>query len=204
MTNGLFNFFNDFNKLFYWLLLLTSWFLTADIVGLFFLKKSLEEIFTVIRISDLLIIFIFHIVFILTSLIIYKLLRFARLFTPKVFIKGDDIDFQKGNYTYSEILNNAVKTNNQTMYNYYKDSKNENNNRKNQKYLCFATILLLILAVSIKDSYVRLAFENYNDDSLLRRIVISIIITFDLLGLLVIFHEHNDSDYTDIKKEEQG
>lgn len=204
MTNGLFNFFNDFSKLFYWLLLLTSWFLTADIVGLFFLKKSLEEIFTVIRISDLLIIFIFHIVFILTSLIIYKLLGFARLFTPKIFIKGDDIDFQKENYRYSEILNNAVKTNNQTMYNYYKDSKNENNNRKNQKYLCFATILLLILAVSLKDSYVRLAFENYNDDSLLRRIVISIIITFDLLGLLVMFHENNDSDYTDIKKEEQG
>ena len=126
----------------------------------------------------------------------------ARLAIPNIFIKDNTIDFQKGNYRYSEILNKAVRTNNQTMYNYYRDSKNENNNRKNQKYLCFATILLLILAISLKDSYVRSTFENYNDDSWLIRIIISIIITFDLLGLLVIFHENTDSDYTDIEKEQ--
>ena len=202
MINGLFNFFNDFSKLFYWLLLLTSWFLSADIVGIFFLKKSLEEIFTVIKINDIIVIFIFHTVFILTSLIIYKFLGLARLAIPSALIKESNIDFQKKSYRYSEILNKAVITNNQTMYNYYKDSKNENNNRKNQKYLCFATILLLILAISLEGSYVRLAFENYNDDSWLRRIIITIIIIFDLLGLLVIFHENTDSDYTDIEKEE--
>ncbi|KAB1230822.1 hypothetical protein [Chryseobacterium viscerum] len=202
MINGLYNFFNDFSKLFYWLLLLTSWFLSADIVGVFFLKKSLEEIFSVIQISDIIMIFIFHTLFILTSLIIYKSLGLVRLAMPNVFIKDNNIDFQKGNYRYSEILNKAVRTNNQTMYNYYKDSKNENTSLKNQKYLCFATILLLILAVSLEDSYVRLAFENYNDDSWLKRIIISIIIIFDLLGLLVIFHENTDSDYTDIQKEE--
>lgn len=202
MINGLYNFFNDFSKLFYWLLLLTSWFLSADIVGVFFLKKSLEEIFFVIQISDIIMIFIFHTLFILTSLIIYKSLGLVRLAMPNVFIKDNNIDFQKGNYRYSEILNKAVRNNNQTMYNYYKDSKNENTSVKNQKYLCFATILLLILAVSLEDSYVRLAFENYNDDSWLKRIIISIIIIFDLLGLLVIFHENTDSDYTDIQKEE--
>lgn len=202
MINGLFNFFSDYNKLFYWLLLLTSWFLSADIIAVLFLSKSVEEIFTMNNISDILVVFIFHTLFILTSLIIYKVLGLAKLAIPNALVKDHNFDYQKGNYKYSEILNKAVKTNNQTMYNYYKDSKNENNSRKNQKYLCFATILLLILTISLKDSYVRSTFENYNDDSWLIRIIISIIITFDLLGLLVIFHENTDSDYTEIEKEE--
>ncbi|WP_313090603.1 hypothetical protein [Chryseobacterium flavum] len=202
MINGLFNLFSDYDKLFYWLLLLTSWFLSADIVGIFFLKKSMEEIFDVIKISDIILIFIFHTLFIISSLIIYKAFGLARLAIPNSLFKDKNIDYQKENYKYSEILNKAVKTNNQTMYNYYKDSKSENSSRRNQKYLCFATILLLILDSSLKDSYVRLAFENYNDDNLLKRIIILIIIIFDLLGLFVIFHENTDSDHTDIKKEE--
>ncbi|TLX24346.1 hypothetical protein FE904_16895 [Chryseobacterium indologenes] len=202
MINGLFNFFSDYDKLFYWLLLLTSWFLSADIVGIFFLKKTMEEIFEVIKISDIIMIFIFHTLFILTSLLIYKSLGLVRLAIPNVLIKDNNVDYRKGNYKYSEILKKAVGSNNQTMYNYYKDSKNENNSKKNQKYLCFATILLLILAVSLKDSYVRVAFKNYDDDSWLRRIIISIIIAFDLLGLLVIFNENTDLDYTEIEKEE--
>ncbi|OCA74635.1 hypothetical protein [Chryseobacterium arthrosphaerae] len=202
MINGLFNFFSDYDKLFYWLLLLTSWFLSADIVAVLFLNKSVEEIFTMSNISDILIVFIFHIIFILTSSIVYRFFAFISLFIPKVFIRENDFDYKKGYYSYSEILNKAVQTNNQTMYNFYKDCKNGASNRENRKYLCFTTILLFILALVLEDSYLRLAYENYKNGSLLKTIIISIIVLFDLLGLFVIFHEEHDLEYTSIKKEE--
>lgn len=47
------DFFKDFNKLFYWFLMLTSWLLSADIVSNLFLNKNINNIFSEINIGEL-------------------------------------------------------------------------------------------------------------------------------------------------------
>ena len=201
--NSLYKYFEDFSKLFYWLLILTSWLLTADIVGLFFLNKTFSDIFSDLKISEILLIFMVQTIFILTSMVIYRFIQFIWILLPKTNMKNNtDYKINRDYYTSSELLDTAVKTNNQTMYNHFKDHKDELKSDLNQKYLCFTVVLLLILSLFLENSILRYLFKNFNDFATIKKLVIGLVITFDLLGLLVLFHGDNSSDYTDIKKED--
>lgn len=203
--NSLYKYFEDFSKLFYWLLILTSWLLTADIVGLFFLNKTCSEIFSDLKTSEIVLIFMVQPAFILTSMIIYRSLQFIWILVPKTNKDSDndyDYEIRRNYYTSTELLNMAVKTNNQTMYNYAKDYKDDIKSDLNQKYLCFTVILLLILNLCLENSILRDSFKNYNDFAAIKRVVTVLVITFDLLGLFVLFHGDKNSDYTDIRKKD--
>jgi hypothetical protein len=196
--NNIHKFFDDFSKLFYWLLILTSWLLTADIIGNLFLSKSINDIFTKINISDLLMIFMFQIMFILTSVVIYNLIKIIKVFVFK--INSIDNTDKKNYYTSSELLNNAIKTNNQTMYNYYKDYKDEHKFDLNQKYLCFTVILLVILSISVEKSILRIIFEDFYSFTIIKKGVIVLVTLFNFIALLFMLDDDYNSYYTNIKK----
>lgn len=199
--NTIHKFFEDFDKLFYWLLILTSWLLTADIVGLFFLNKTINEIFSEIIISEILLIFMSQIIFILTSVVIYNFIKLIWVFLPKIKMNNDiDYKVNRDYYTSSELLNNAVKTNNQTMYNHYKDYKDGLKLEVNQKYLCSNVVLLMILSLCFGNSTLRVIIENYESFSTTKKMIVSFFIFFDLLGLFILFIGNSNSDYTEILK----
>ena len=201
--NSLYKYFEDFSKLFYWLLILTSWLLTADIVGLFFIDKTYSEIFSDLKISEVLLIFMVQTTFILTSIIIYRVLQFIWILVPKNNKDSyNDYEISRNYYTPSELLNTAVKTNNPTMYSYVKDYKDDIKSDLNQKYLCFTVVLLLILDLCLENSILRDFIKNYNDFTVIKKMAIIIVIASVSLGLFVLFHGGNKSDYTNIRKEE--
>ncbi len=201
--NSLHKYFEDFSKLFYWLLILTSWLLTADVVGLFFLDKTFFKIFNDLKISEVLLIFMVQIIFILTSVVIYGFIQLTLILLPKLSMRYDiDYKTNKDYYTSSELLNTAVKTNNQTMYNHFRDHKDELKSDLNQKYLCFTVVLLLILSSCLEKSILRNLFENFNSFVTTKKFVIIFVIAFDLIGLLVLFHDGNNYDYTGVRKED--
>ncbi|WP_394772967.1 hypothetical protein [Flavobacterium sp.] len=198
--NNIHKFFDDFNKLFYWLSILTSWLLTADIVGNLFLNKSINDIFIKINISDLLIIFISQIIFILTSVVIFKAIILLRFFLSKILPNNEEYDTPTEYHTYHELLEHAIKNNNQTMYNYYKDSKSDIKFNQNQKYLCFAILLMASLSLSFDNSILMIIFSNYDSYSILKKLSILIIVFLDSFGLLILFTEKGTSNNTFIKK----
>lgn len=202
--NALHKYFEDFSKLFYWLLILTSWLLTADIVGLLFLDKTFNELFHDLKIVEILLIFMVQTIFILTSMIMYRFIQLIWLIVPKKNKKNNTIDYKanKNYYTYSELLTTAVKTNNQTMYNHFRNHKDELKSDLSQKYLCFTIILLLILSLCLEKSILKNLFDNFNSFVTIKKVVIGLLVIFDSLGLLVLFHDGDNSDYTSVKKED--
>lgn len=201
LMNTTHKYFNDFSKLFYWLLILTSWLLTADIIGNLFLDKSINDIFSKINISDLLIIFMFQIIFILTSVVIFKFIKLIIVFVLKINLTdNNDYKTNKDYYTSSELLNNAIKTNNQTMYNYYKDYKDEHKFDLNQKYLCFTVILLVILSISVEKSILRIIFEDFYSFTIIKKGVIILVMLFNFIALLFMLGDNYNSYFTNIKK----
>ncbi|OXB09762.1 hypothetical protein B0A81_04910, partial [Flavobacterium plurextorum] len=141
MLNNIHKFFDNFNTLFYWLLILTTWLLAGDISGNLFLNKPLSIILETLKIDDLLVIFVSQILFILTSLIIYEIIKITALFISKNSPENTKDDISRQYMSYDELINTAVKNNNQTMYNYSKDFQNEIMHFQNQKHLCFTIIL---------------------------------------------------------------
>ena len=125
MLNNIHKFFDNFNTLFYWLLILTTWLLAGDISGNLFLNKPLSIILETVKIDDLLVIFVSQIVFILTSLIIYEMIKITALLISKNSPENTKDDISREFMSYDELINTSVKNNNQTMYNYSKDFHNE-------------------------------------------------------------------------------
>lgn len=187
MLNNIHKFFDNFNTLFYWLLILTTWLLAGDISGNLFLNKPLSIILETLKIDDLLVIFVSQIVFILTSLIIYEIIKITALFISKNSPENTKDDISRQYMSYDELINTAVKNNNQTMYNYSKDFQNEIKHFQNQKHLCFTIILLIIISLFLEKSIINIISENFNNYSFSKRSFLSLIIVFDLLGLLFFF-----------------
>lgn len=187
MLNNIHKFFDNFNTLFYWLLILTTWLLAGDISGNLFLNKPLSIILETLKIDDLLVIFVSQIVFILTSLIIYEIIKITALFISKNSPENTKDDISRQYMSYDELINTAVKNNNQTMYNYSKDFQNEIKHFQNQKHLCFTIILLIIISLFLEKSIINIISENFNNYSFSKRTFLSLIIVFDLLGLLFFF-----------------
>ena len=187
MLNNIHKFFDNFNTLFYWLLILTTWLLAGDISGNLFLNKPLSIILETVKIDDLLVIFVSQIVFILTSLIIYEMIKITALLISKNSPENTKDDISREFMSYDELINRAVKNNNQTMYNYSKDFQNEIKHFQNQKHLCFTIILLIIISLFIEKSIINIISENFNNYSFSKRTFLSLIIVFDLLGLLFFF-----------------
>ncbi|OXA99757.1 hypothetical protein B0A81_21220 [Flavobacterium plurextorum] len=73
------------------------------------------------------------------------------------------------------------------MYNYSKDFQNEIMHFQNQKHLCFTIILLIIISLFLEKSIINIISENFNNYSFSKRTFLSLIIVFDLLGLLFFF-----------------
>ncbi len=192
------DFYKDFNKLFYWLLILTSWILTADNIGNLFLNKSINEILEKTTVGDFLTVFTCQIIVILTCRIIYEFINIVSVFIPQT--QSEDSFRSKQNYKHEELLEEAIKTNNHTMYLYYKDSQSEIKFKRYQKYLCFTVILLFILNICIENSLLRIISENYYNYILPVRIIIMLIIFFNFLGLFLFFIETIDVNNSDIKK----
>lgn len=204
LMNTTHKYFNDFSKLFYWLLILTSWLLTADIIGNLFLSKSINDIFSKINISDLIIIFMFQIIFILTSVVIFNFIKLIIVFVLKINLTdNNDYKTNKDYYTSSELLNNAIKTNNQTMYNYYKDYNDELISELNKKYLCFTVILLVILSICLEKSILRIIFDDFVCFTTIKKVIIILVIFFDCCALLLMLLNNDDSYYTNIKKSDR-
>ncbi|MEG1227204.1 MAG: hypothetical protein RSD71_00785 [Flavobacterium sp.] len=187
MLNNIHKFFDNFNTLFYWLLILTTWLLAGDISGNLFLNKPLSIILETLKIDDLLVIFVSQIVFILTSLIIYEIIKITTLLISKNSSENTKDDISREYMSYDELINTAVKNNNQTMYNYSKDFQNEIKHFQNQKHLCFTIILLIIISLFLEKSIINIISENFNNYSFSKRTFLSLIIVFDLLGLLFFF-----------------
>ena len=187
MLNNIHKFFDNFNTLFYWLLILTTWLLAGDISGNLFLNKPLSIILETVKIDDLLVIFVSQIVFILTSLIIYEMIKITALLISKNSPENTKDDISREFMSYDELINTAVKNNNQTMYNYSKDFQNEIKHFQNQKHLCFTIILLIIISFFLEKSIINIISENFNNYSFSKRTFLSLIIVFDLLGLLFFF-----------------
>lgn len=187
MLNNIHKFFDNFNTLFYWLLILTTWLLAGDISGNLFLNKPLSIILETLKIDDLLVIFVSQIVFILTSLIIYEIIKITALLISKNSSENTKDDISREYMSYDELINTAVKNNNQTMYNYSKDFQNEIKHFQNQKHLCFTIILLIIISLFLEKSIINIISENFNNYSFSKRTFLSLIIVFDLLGLLFFF-----------------
>ncbi len=187
MLNNIHKFFDNFNTLFYWLLILTTWLLAGDISGNLFLNKPLSIILETVKIDDLLVIFVSQIVFILTSLIIYEMIKITALLISKNSPENTKDDISREFMSYDELINTAVKNNNQTMYNYSKDFQNEIKHFQNQKHLCFTIILLIIISLFLEKSIINIISENFNNYSFSKRTFLSLIIVFDLLGLLFFF-----------------
>lgn len=187
MLNNIHKFFDNFNTLFYWLLILTTWLLAGDISGNLFLNKPLSIILETLKIDDLLVIFVSQILFILTSLIIYEIIKITALFISKNSPENTKDDISRQYMSYDELINTAVKNNNQTMYNYSKDFQNEIMHFQNQKHLCFTIILLIIISLFLEKSIINIISENFNNYSFSKRTFLSLIIVFDLLGLLFFF-----------------
>lgn len=187
MLNNIHKFFDNFNTLFYWLLILTTWLLAGDISGNLFLNKPLSIILETVKIDDLLVIFVSQIVFILTSLIIYEMIKITALLISKNSPENTKDDISREFMSYDELVNTAVKNNNQTMYNYSKDFQNEIKHFQNQKHLCFTIILLIIISLFLEKSIINIISENFNNYSFSKRTFLSLIIVFDLLGLLFFF-----------------
>lgn len=187
MLNNIHKFFDNFNTLFYWLLILTTWLLAGDISGNLFLNKPLSIILETLKIDDLLVIFVSQIVFILTSLIIYEIIKITALLISKNSPENTKDDISRQYMSYDELINTAVKNNNQTMYNYSKDFQNEIKHFQNQKHLCFTIILLIIISLFLEKSIINIISENFNNYSFSKRTFLSLIIVFDLLGLLFFF-----------------
>ena len=187
MLNNIHKFFDNFNTLFYWLLILTTWLLAGDISGNLFLNKPLSIILETVKIDDLLVIFVSQIVFILTSLIIYEMIKITALLISKNSPENTKDDISREFMSYDELINRAVKNNNQTMYNYSKDFQNEIKHFQNQKHLCFTIILLIIISFFLEKSIINIISENFNNYSFSKRTFLSLIIVFDLLGLLFFF-----------------
>ncbi|MEG0848234.1 MAG: hypothetical protein RSF34_09475 [Flavobacterium sp.] len=187
MLNNIHKFFDNFNTLFYWLLILTTWLLAGDISGNLFLNKPLSIILETLKIDDLLVIFVSQIVFILTSLIIYEIIKITALLISKNSSENTKDDISRQYMSYDELINTAVKNNNQTMYNYSKDFQNEIKHFQNQKHLCFTIILLIIISLFLEKSIINIISENFNNYSFSKRTFLSLIIVFDLLGLLFFF-----------------
>ena len=187
MLNNIHKFFDNFNTLFYWLLILTTWLLAGDISGNLFLNKPLSIILETLKIDDLLVIFVSQIVFILTSLIIYEIIKITALLISKNSPENTKDDISRQYMSYDELINTAVKNNNQTMYNYSKDFQNEIKHFQNQKHLSFTIILLIIISLFLEKSIINIISENFNNYSFSKRTFLSLIIVFDLLGLLFFF-----------------
>lgn len=187
MLNNIHKFFDNFNTLFYWLLILTTWLLAGDISGNLFLNKPLSIILETLKIDDLLVIFVSQIVFILTSLIIYEIIKITALLISKNSSENTKDDISREYMSYDELINTAVKNNNQTMYNYSKDFQNEIKHFQNQKHLSFTIILLIIISLFLEKSIINIISENFNNYSFSKRTFLSLIIVFDLLGLLFFF-----------------
>jgi hypothetical protein len=197
--NTLYKFFEDYNKLFFWLLLLLSFILTADIVGLLFFNNRFVDLFTKTNISKLLIIFIVQIVIIIVSKVIY--------YTLKILLPNENKNTSSEDSEYyfssTELLNKSVKENNQTMYNYYLSHKEELKSEQNQKQICFSVILIFIINLFIENSLSREIVENFHSFTLFKKTFILIINFFGLLGILVLFKSNNKSNYTEIIKKDK-
>lgn len=198
--NNIHKFFEDFNKLFYWSLIVISWLLTADIIGNLFFNKSINEIFTKINFSELLIISASQIIIIFTIITLYELIKFISVFVPKISSTDSNDDLKKFYISYDELLDKAIKDNNQTMYNYYKDAQKEIRLHQNQKYLCWTVFFLLILNFCIEKNTLSIIAENYNKYGYFKKMIISFLIMVDFLGLILFLLKRNNLYYSDIKK----
>jgi hypothetical protein len=193
----LIKFFDDFKRLFYLSIIFTSWALSADIASKYILNKSINVVYENINIKDWLIISMLHIATIFTAIVIYNVIKYIQLLFPN-FITSYDNDIYY--YSYGELLNEAVLTDNQTMYNYYNKHKSEVKSKLNMRYVCLSILLLIVLDSINKDSVVSTLLKKFNDLSFLQRAPISVLILFHMLGLLIILFGKSSLEYTYIKK----
>jgi hypothetical protein len=102
-------------------------------------------LFSKILFKDWLIISMLQILITFTIVVICKSLILISLLFPK-YLRMQDNSEDRSKYCYSsdELLNKAAKTNNQTMYNYYTNHKEEVKAKLNSKYMCLAMLLLVI------------------------------------------------------------
>lgn len=193
----LIKFFDDFKRLFYLSIIVTSWALSADIASKYILNKSINVVYENINIKDWLIISMLHIAAIFTAIVIYNVIKYIQLLFPN-FITSYDNDIYY--YSYDELLNEAVLTDNQTMYNYYNKHKSEVKSKLNMRYVCLSILLLIVLDSINKDSVVSTLLKKFNDLSFLQRAPILVLILFHMLGLLIILLGKSSLEYTYIKK----
>ncbi len=195
------DFFKDFNKLLYWLLIFSSWFITADIYCTLFLNIDIYNFLTKFNIAQILLIFILQIILILSGKILYELISFIKDLIVCKWSKNNEQQF-KDNYNYTDLLNESVTTNNQTMYNYYKDGKEKVDFIKYQKRLIFTAIVLLFLNFLIEGTSFNKMVYQYENTSQRIRTLFSVIMIIDIIGIFVFFGYHQSKyfEYSEIRK----